>query len=122
MYTPPCTTTVAGTSRGSGPYQGPIPTSTQMMIHGNTNAHHPYYDFYTSTHYQADHIKFKEDLANVIKSKLEVDMGSSCLYQKSYPPKFDFVSYPTGWRVPEFTKFNDDDSRMTWEHVSQYIL
>jgi hypothetical protein len=51
-----------------------------------------------------------------------VDLGSSCFYQKSYPPEFDFVSYPAGWRVLEFIKFNGDDSRTTWEHVSQYIL
>ena len=40
----------------------------------------------------------------------------------SYPPEFGFVSYPTGWRVPEFTKINGDDTHTTWEHVSQYIL
>ena len=36
-----------------------------------------------------------------------------CLYQKPYPAKFDFVSYPVGWRVPEFIKFNGDDFRTT---------
>ena len=92
------------------------------MTHSNNNAHRHYSDFYTSTHYQADLLKFKENLANAIKSKLGVDMGSSRLYQKPYPPEFDFVSYPAGWRVPEFTKFNSDDSRTIWEHVSQYIL
>ena len=122
IYTPPRTTTVAGGSRGSGPNQGLIPTSTQMMTYGNTNAHHHYSDFYTRTHYQADLLKFKEDLANAIKSKLGVDMGSSRLYQKPYPPEFDFVSYLAGWHISEFTKFNDDDSRTTWEHISQYIL
>ena len=122
MYTPPCTTIVAGTSRGSGPYQGPIPTSTQTMTHGNSNTHRQYSEFYNSQHYQADLLKFKEDLANAIKSKLGVDMCTSCLYQKSYPAEFDFISYPAGWPVPEFTKFNSDDSRTTWEHVSQYIL
>ena len=49
-------------------------------------------------------------------------MGTSRLYQKSYPAEFDFISYLAGWRVPEFTKFNGDDSRTTWEHVSQYIF
>ena len=44
------------------------------------------------------------------------------MYQKPYPPEFDFVSYPAGWRVPEFIKFNGDDTHTTWEHVSQYIL
>ena len=49
-------------------------------------------------------------------------MSSSHLYQKLYPPEFDFVSYLAGWRIPKFVKFNGDDSRTTWEHVSQYIL
>ena len=39
LYTPPRTTTVAGGPRGSGPNQGPIPTSLQTMAHGNSNAH-----------------------------------------------------------------------------------
>ena len=72
--------------------------------------------------YQADFNRFKEDLAGVLKSKLGIDMGGSRLYQKLYLPEFDFVSYPIGWRVPEFVKFNGDDSYTTWEHVSQYIL
>ena len=92
------------------------------MTHGNPNVHRQFSEFYTSQHYQADLLKFKEDLANAIKSKLGVDMGTTCLYQKSYPAEFDFVSFPAGWRIPEFTKFNGDDSRTTWEHVSQYIL
>ena len=49
-------------------------------------------------------------------------MGGSHLYQKPYPLEFDFVSYPAGWRVPEFVKFNGEDSRTTREHVSQYVL
>ena len=49
-------------------------------------------------------------------------MGSSRLYQKPYPPEFDFVSYHAGGCIPEFIKFNGDDSHTTWEHVSQYIL
>ena len=49
-------------------------------------------------------------------------MGTTRLYKKPYPAEFDFVSFPIGWRNPEFTKFNGDDSRITWEHVSQYIL
>src|SRR6185503_13203087 len=75
-----------------------------------------------SNTYQADFTRFKEDLAGVLKSKLGIDMGGSRLYQKPYPPEFDFVSYPAGWRVPEFVKFNGDNSRTTWEHVSQYVL
>ena len=39
---------------------------------------------------------------------------------------FDFLIFRKNLRyyrcVPEFTKFNGDDIRATWEHVSQYIL
>ena len=72
--------------------------------------------------YQADFNIFKEDLTGVLKSKLGIDMGGSRLYQKPYPPEFDFVSYPAGCRILEFVKFNDDDSRTIWEHVNQYIM
>ena len=75
-----------------------------------------------SSTYQADFTRFKEDLAGVLKSKLGIDMGGLHLYQKPYPPEFDFVLYPAVWRIPEFVKYNGDDSRMTWEHVSQYVL
>jgi len=91
------------------------------MVHGNSNAHR-LSEFCTSQHYQADLLKFKEDLANAIKSKLGVDMGTTRLYQKPYPTEFDFTPFPASWRIPEFTKFNSDDSRTTWEHVSQYVL
>ena len=96
IYTPPRTTAVVGGSRGSGPNKGPIPTSTQMMTYGNSNAHRQFSEFYTSQHYQADLLKFKEDLANTIKSKRGVDMGSTRLYQKPYPPEFDFILYSAG--------------------------
>ena len=49
-------------------------------------------------------------------------MGTTRLYQKPYPAEFDFVSFLAGWRIPEFTKLNGDDSCITWEHVSQYVL
>ena len=52
------------------------------------------------------------------KTKRGVYMGNSRLCQNLYPPEFDFISYLVGWRVPEFTKFNGDDTRTTWEHVS----
>ena len=34
---------------------------------------------------------------------------------------FDTVTYPAGFRLPEFVKFNGDDSKSTFEHVSQYL-
>ena len=42
-------------------------------------------------------------------------------YQKPYPMSFDTVTYLAGFRLPEFVKFNWDDSKSTFEHVSQYL-
>ena len=118
MYTGPHVTS----QQGSGSHRGPIP-NTNVAYSGPT-IQRVSSSSYTSANgaSQADFNRFKEDLAGVLKSKLGIDMGGSRLYQKSYPPEFDFISYPAGWRVPEFVKFNGEDSRTTWEHVSQYVL
>ena len=118
MYTGPHVTS----QQGSGPHRGPIP-NTNVAYSGPT-IQRVSSSSYTSANgaSQADFNRFKEDLAGVLKSKLGIDMRGSRLYQKPYPPEFDFISYPTGWRVPEFVKFNGEDSRTTWEHVSQYVL
>jgi len=71
--------------------------------------------------YEADLDRMKEDLASMFKSKLGLDVGRSQLYRRLYANAFDLVPYPTGWRVPDFIKFNGDDSRSTWEHTSQHI-
>ena len=118
QYTPPHTTP----QQGYGPSRGLIPNTTTAYTGPSTNHTSSSLQASTSGGYQAEFSRFKENLAGVLKNKLGIDMGSSCLYQKPYPPEFDFVSYPAGWRVPEFTKFNGDDSRTTLEHVSQYIL
>jgi hypothetical protein len=64
--------------------------------------------------------QFKEEIANMMKNKLGVDMGNTRLYQKPYRADFDYVAFPPGWRMPDFVKFSGDDNRMTWEHISQY--
>jgi hypothetical protein len=43
------------------------------------------------------------------------------MYQKPYPSILNLVAYPTGWHVPDFSKFDGEGSRITWEHVSQYL-
>ena len=43
------------------------------------------------------------------------------LTKKLYPMSFDTVTYPTGFRLPEFVKFNGDDSKSTFEHIRQYL-
>jgi hypothetical protein len=64
--------------------------------------------------------QFKEEIANMMKNKLGVDMGNTRLYQKPYRDDFDYVAFPPGWRMPDFVKFSGDDNRTTLEHISQY--
>jgi hypothetical protein len=64
--------------------------------------------------------QFKEEIVNMMKNKLGVDMGNTRLYQKPYRADFDYVAFPLSWRMPDFVKFCGDDNRTTWEHISQY--
>jgi hypothetical protein len=64
--------------------------------------------------------QYKEEIVNMMKTKLGVDMGNTRLYQKPYRAHFDYVAFPLGWRMPDFVKFSGDDNRTTWEHISQY--
>jgi hypothetical protein len=63
--------------------------------------------------------QFKEEVANMMRNSLGVDMGTTKLYQKPYRADFDYVAF-LGWRMPDFVKFSGDDNRTTWEHISQY--
>jgi hypothetical protein len=40
------------------------------------------------------------------------------IYQKPYLSIFDSVAYPTGWCIPDFSKFDGESFRTTWKHVS----
>jgi hypothetical protein len=66
--------------------------------------------------------RFNATLAKQMKDDYGIEVKNKNLsYRKPYPSSFDSVSYPIGWRCPEFVKFNGDDSKTTWEHVSQYL-
>jgi hypothetical protein len=58
--------------------------------------------------------QMKDDCGIEVKNK-------NLSYTKSYPSSFDSVPYPIVWRCPKFVKFNGDDRKTTWEHVSQYL-
>jgi hypothetical protein len=60
-----------------------------------------------------DLAQFKEEVANMIRNKLSVDMGNTRFYQKPYRVDFDYVAFPPGWRMPDFVKFSGDDNRTT---------
>jgi hypothetical protein len=65
---------------------------------------------------------FNDNLAKQMKDDYGIEVKNKNLsYRKPYPSSFDSVPYPIGWRCPEFVKFDGDDSKTTWEHVSQYL-
>ena len=65
--------------------------------------------------------KHKKDLAVMFKETFGVELKDKTLVcQKPYPESFDSIPYPQNFRVPEFIKFTGEDSRTTWEHVSQF--
>jgi hypothetical protein len=43
-------------------------------------------------------------------------------YQKPYPESFEYVQFPQGFKIPEFTKFTGNDNRDTLEHVGQFVI
>ena len=47
--------------------------------------------------------------------------GKSCVYQKSYPDYYDTISYPRGFKIPDFVKFNGEDGRTTMKHIGQFL-
>jgi hypothetical protein len=64
----------------------------------------------------------REDFRKQMQEIFGVELSNkSRVYQKSYPLYFDSVPYPMGWRTPNFVKFNGEDNRTIWEHISQYL-
>jgi hypothetical protein len=47
--------------------------------------------------------------------------GRARVYQKLYPEYFNTLPYPRGFRMPDFVKFNEDDAKMTYEHIGQFL-
>jgi len=65
--------------------------------------------------------KHKKDLAVMFKESFGIELKDKTLVcQKPYPESFDSIPYPQNFKVTEFIKFTGEDSRTTWEHVSQF--
>ena len=78
----------------------------------------------SSGNYEADLTRMRADLNTLLGpelSELGINPSRHRLYQRPYPDAYDLVPYPTGWHVPDFIKFSEDDNRSTWEHISQYV-
>jgi hypothetical protein len=65
----------------------------------------------------------REDFKKQMRETFRVELSNkSRVYQKPYPSYFDSVPYPASWHTPDFVKFNGEDNRTTWEHISQYLV
>ena len=65
--------------------------------------------------------KHKKDLIIMFEENFGIELKDKTLVcQKSYPQSFGSISYPQNFRMSEFIKFARENSRTTWEHVSQF--
>ena len=65
----------------------------------------------SSSHFDKVLADYKNDLANLLRENIGVDVRSKTrAYQKPYPTLFDLVAYPAGFRLPKFIKFSGEDT------------
>jgi hypothetical protein len=43
-------------------------------------------------------------------------------YQRPYPENYEYILYPQGFKISEFTKFSGDDGTSTLEHIGQFTI
>jgi hypothetical protein len=58
----------------------------------------------------------RDQIARTLREFGFTPKGHARAYQKSYPEYYDTIPYPRGFRMPDFTKFNGDDSKTMYEH------
>jgi hypothetical protein len=66
--------------------------------------------------------RFREELSKSLEESLGVQIKPSrTTYHKPYPSHFNFMKAPDGWKVHDFNKFSDDESKSTMEHISMFL-
>jgi hypothetical protein len=71
----------------------------------------------------ADPNYLTNQFSTILRESFSIEpKGQERAYQKPYPDYYDQLSYPRGYRVPEFSKFTGDNGKTTLEHVGQFIL
>jgi hypothetical protein len=62
-------------------------------------------------------------LATILRESFGIEpKGRERIYQKLYLDYYNQLSYPRGYRIPKFSKFNGEDGKTTLEHVDQCTL
>jgi hypothetical protein len=55
---------------------------------------------------------FREEMLEIFRQTFGKEPKTkSRSYQRPYPDNYEYISYPQGFKIPEFTKFNGDDAR-----------
>jgi hypothetical protein len=63
-----------------------------------------------------------EQIARTLREFGFTPKGQAQAYQKPYPDYIDTLTYPRGFRKPDFNRFTGDDTRTTYKHVGQFLF
>jgi hypothetical protein len=66
---------------------------------------------------------FREEMLEIFRKTFGTEPKTkSRSYQRPYPENYEYISYPQGFKIPEFTRFSGDDGRSTLEHIGQFTI
>jgi hypothetical protein len=61
---------------------------------------------------------FREEMLEIFRQTFGTEPKTkNRSYQRLYPDNYEYIPYPQGFKIPEFTKFSGDDGRSTLEHI-----
>ena len=61
-------------------------------------------------------------VTKMVKNQFDLKpKGQTFSYKRPYPELYDLVALPMNYRLPEFSKFNGQDSTSKIKHVSRYL-
>jgi hypothetical protein len=70
----------------------------------------------------ADPNNLTSQLATILHESFSIEpKGRGRVYQKPYPNYNNELTYPRGYRVPEFSMFSGEDGKTTLEHVGHFL-
>jgi hypothetical protein len=61
---------------------------------------------------------FREEMIHMFRQTFGIDPK----VKMRYPESYEYVQFPQGIKISEFTKFTGNDNRTTLEHVGQFVI
>jgi hypothetical protein len=66
---------------------------------------------------------FREEMLEIFRQTFGTEPKTKRRsYQRAYPENYEYITYPQGFKIPEFTKFSGDDGTDTLEHIGQFTI